>query len=63
MQNEQGKTAPLASPPLLDPRRHALFLDLVPVILVDGTMHGYWRVEEDRLRRALAAAPGTPPWP
>jgi hypothetical protein len=24
------------------------------VILVDGKEHGYWRVEEPRLRRALA---------
>jgi glutaredoxin len=28
--------------------------DRVPVILVDGKEHGYWRVEEARLRRALA---------
>lgn len=27
--------------------------DHVPVILVDGEEHGYWTVEEDRLRRAL----------
>ncbi|WP_445548553.1 MULTISPECIES: glutaredoxin family protein [unclassified Frankia] len=27
--------------------------DRVPVILVDGREHGYWRVEEARLRRAL----------
>jgi hypothetical protein len=27
--------------------------DRVPVILVDGREHGYWRVEEQRLRRAL----------
>jgi hypothetical protein len=40
----------------------AEYSDLVPVILVDGKMHGYWRVEEDRLRSALAAAPGAPPW-
>jgi glutaredoxin len=30
------------------------FSDRVPVILVDGREHGYWRVEEARLRRALA---------
>ncbi len=27
--------------------------DRVPVVLVDGQEHGYWRVEEARLRRAL----------
>jgi glutaredoxin len=37
-----------SDPALLDE-----YSDLVPVILVDGKMHGYWRVEEDRLRRAL----------
>ncbi len=29
--------------------------DRVPVILIDGQEHGYWRVEEDRFRAALAA--------
>jgi glutaredoxin len=28
--------------------------DRVPVILLDGSEHGYWRVEEERLRRDLA---------
>jgi glutaredoxin len=28
--------------------------DRVPVILLDGREHGYWRVEEERLRRDLA---------
>jgi glutaredoxin len=28
--------------------------DRVPVIEVDGREHGFWRVEEDRLRAALA---------
>ena len=28
--------------------------DRVPVILVDGREHGYWTVEEPRLRAALA---------
>ena len=43
-----------------DPALLAEYSDLVPVILVDGKMHGYWRVEEHRLRRALDAAPGAP---
>ena len=29
------------------------FSDRVPVILIDGAEHGYWRVEEERFRRAL----------
>jgi len=45
-----------------DPALLAEYSDLVPVILIDGKVHGYWRVEEDRLRSALAAAPGAPPW-
>jgi glutaredoxin len=28
--------------------------DRVPVVLLDGKEHGYWRVEEERLRRDLA---------
>jgi glutaredoxin len=31
----------------------AEFSDRVPVILLDDREHGYWRVEEARLRRAL----------
>ena len=31
----------------------AEYSDRVPVILVDGREHGYWRVEESRLRKAL----------
>lgn len=27
--------------------------DRLPVLLLDGREHGYWRVEEDRLRRDL----------
>ena len=37
-----------------DPEHRAEYGDRVPVILVDGVEHGYWTVEEDRLRRALA---------
>ena len=36
-----------------DARRHE-YSDRVPVILIDGKEHGYWRVEEARLRKALA---------
>jgi hypothetical protein len=27
----------------------------VPVILIDGVEHGYWKVEEDRFRAALTS--------
>lgn len=36
--------------------------DRVPVLLLDGREHGYWRIEEERLRRDLAKPAGTPPW-
>jgi hypothetical protein len=37
-----------------DPELRAEYGDRVPVILVDGVEHGYWSVEEGRLRAALA---------
>ena len=37
-----------------DAGRRAEYSDRVPVILIDGREHGYWRVEEARLRAALA---------
>lgn len=39
-----------------DPELRAEYGDRVPVILVDGVEHGFWRVEEERLRRALITA-------
>jgi glutaredoxin len=30
------------------------YSERVPVILIDGVEHGYWRLEEDRFRAALA---------
>ena len=36
-----------------DPGLQAEYWDRVPVILLDGDEHGYWRVEEDRLLRDL----------
>ena len=37
-----------------DRDRRSEYSDRVPVILVDGKEHGCWRVEEERLRAALA---------
>ena len=36
-----------------DPALRAEFGELVPVVRVDGKELGYWRIDEDRLRRAL----------
>jgi glutaredoxin len=36
-----------------DAARRAEYSDCVPVILIDGKEHGYWRVEEDRFRAAI----------
>jgi glutaredoxin len=36
-----------------DPQLQAEYWDRVPVILLDGKEHGYWRVEEERLLRDL----------
>jgi len=32
------------------------YSDMVPVTLIDGAQHDFWRVSEQRLRAALAAA-------
>lgn len=37
-----------------DPELRAEYGDRVPVILVNGREHGFWKVEEQRLRVALA---------
>lgn len=37
-----------------DPELRAEYGDQVPVILIDGAEHGYWKVEEARLRAALS---------
>ncbi len=36
-----------------DPEDQAEYGDLVPVIMVDGVLHGYYQVDADRLRAAL----------
>ncbi len=32
------------------------YWEMIPVTLVDGVQHDYWRVSEDRLRQALSAS-------
>lgn len=39
-----------------DAELRAEYGDRVPVIMVDGVEHGFWKVEEQRLRRALITA-------
>ena len=36
-----------------DPDDRARWSDKVPVVLLDGVEHAYWRVDEQVLRRAL----------
>jgi glutaredoxin len=36
-----------------DPELTAEYGDRIPVVVLDGREHGYWRVEEDRLVRDL----------
>lgn len=37
-----------------DPELQARWWEQIPVTLVDGVQHDYWRVDEQRLRSALA---------
>jgi glutaredoxin len=37
-----------------DPELTAEYGDRIPVVVLDGREHGYWRVEEARLLRDLA---------
>jgi hypothetical protein len=37
-----------------DPELADLYWEQIPVTLVDGVQHDYWRVDPDRLRVALA---------
>lgn len=38
-----------------DPVLYAQWWEKIPVVLIDGELHGHWRVSPDRLRAALAA--------
>lgn len=36
-----------------DPQLHDLYWEQIPVVLIDGAQHTFWRVNEQRLRKAL----------
>jgi hypothetical protein len=40
----------------------AEYSELVPVVLVDGAQHAYWRVDPDRLRAAVAPGASGHSW-
>jgi hypothetical protein len=37
-----------------DKELYRKYWEQIPVVLVDGAQHDFWRVDEDRLRRALS---------
>jgi hypothetical protein len=37
-----------------DPQLAELYAEQIPVVLVDGEQHDFWRVDENRLRAAVA---------
>lgn len=39
-----------------DPALYAQWWEKIPVVLIDGELHGHWRVSPDRLRAALHGA-------
>lgn len=39
-----------------DPALHDRYWDEIPVLLIDDRVHTIWRVDADRLRRALSEA-------
>ena len=40
-----------------DPQLRERYWEQIPVTLVDGAQHDFWRVSEHRLRAALATSP------
>ena len=38
-----------------DPSLRAEYGDLLPVVMLDGVQHGYWEVDETRLRADLSS--------
>jgi len=46
-----------------DPELSEKYWEEIPVVLVDGRMHSFWRVDPDRLAAALRTAPASPSIP
>ncbi|WGW10970.1 glutaredoxin family protein [Saxibacter everestensis] len=42
-----------------DAQLRSKYSDEVPVVLIDGVQHAFWRVDADRLRKALAPESGS----
>ena len=38
-----------------DPQLHARYAEEIPVLLIDGKVHNYWRIDPVRFRQALDA--------
>jgi hypothetical protein len=36
-----------------DPELHELYVEEIPVLLINGLVHNYWRIDPARLRTAL----------
>jgi len=41
-----------------DPELNERYGEMVPVVLIDGRQHDYWRISEARLRQALTGRRG-----
>ncbi len=41
---------------LEDPLLYERYWEQIPVVLIDGRQHDFWRVSEERLRAALAGS-------
>ncbi|MCE4025331.1 glutaredoxin family protein [Microbacterium sp. Au-Mic1] len=41
-----------------DPALYEKYWEKIPVLLIDGELHGHWRISPERLREALAEKAG-----
>jgi hypothetical protein len=52
---ERGERIEVVEQSILDDARlYEQWWEKIPVVLIDGTLHGHWRVSPERLRAALA---------